>query len=476
MTEDGLQRFNVGAGYRIADAANVALPVYEVTVRALTLAHKPLAAIEEFVLRSMRAGLSSREEIAEFLGLDDYPLRRALVSLAQQELIALTAFEGLQSWRMTDKGITAVESAELIMPEERMFRIRFDAILWKPVRYSHLPQLKSDELEENGLRAIELVPPRRPRVADLKAGAIERIVDEIRSPGTPRRDVLSVLEVQRVKKYYVPAVAVLYRAWEDAEFHIGFMIDGQRSEEYELRFAASEAFARLSSEWAEVSVDDAELADALEEAAHYERNASLSEVRGALRLLESQLSSTSDGNGKVDDEVTKLKMEIERLKAELQKPDVRYLEMLEHPPLLNDAISTASQRLMIISPWMTTEVVNDDFVARLESTLKRGVQVLIGYGMNDQLGETANLASKAEKARGRLRALSSQYTNLSFVRLGATHSKVLVKDDEFAVITSFNWLSFRGDPGKRLRDEQGVLVQRASRVNEKWDKQVVRFV
>jgi len=34
----------------------------------------------------------------------------------------------------------------------------------------------------------------------------------------------------------------------------------------------------------------------------------------------------------------------------------------------------------------------------------------------------------------------------------------LVADERFVVVTSFNWLSFRGDPDKPFRDERGLLV------------------
>jgi len=60
------------------------------------------------------------------------------------------------------------------------------------------------------------------------------------------------------------------------------------------------------------------------------------------------------------------------------------------------------------------------------------------------------------------------------VRLGNTHAKVLIKDSEFLAVTSFNWLSFRGDPGRTFRDEQGTLVQQPEYVDNKFDERVTR--
>lgn len=62
-----------------------------------------------------------------------------------------------------------------------------------------------------------------------------------------------------------------------------------------------------------------------------------------------------------------------------------------------------------------------------------------------------------------------------FQRLGDTHAKVLIKDDEFAVVTSFNWLSFKGDPKLAFGDEQGVLLSRRELVEEKFVTELKRF-
>jgi hypothetical protein len=43
---------------------------------------------------------------------------------------------------------------------------------------------------------------------------------------------------------------------------------------------------------------------------------------------------------------------------------------------------------------------------------------------------------------------------------------MLICDNRFAVITSFNWLSFKGNPKDRARDEAGYLVSEASAVEE----------
>jgi phosphatidylserine/phosphatidylglycerophosphate/cardiolipin synthase-like enzyme len=48
-----------------------------------------------------------------------------------------------------------------------------------------------------------------------------------------------------------------------------------------------------------------------------------------------------------------------------------------------------------------------------------------------------------------LKQLADRHKNFRFVYVGNTHRKTLVSDDSFAVVTSFNWLSFKGDPRDR---------------------------
>ena len=53
---------------------------------------------------------------------------------------------------------------------------------------------------------------------------------------------------------------------------------------------------------------------------------------------------------------------------------------------------------------------------------------------------------------------SAMYPNFVLKRLGDTHAKILVVDDRFVIVTSFNWLSYKGDPNLPFRDERGTLV------------------
>jgi phosphatidylserine/phosphatidylglycerophosphate/cardiolipin synthase-like enzyme len=148
-----------------------------------------------------------------------------------------------------------------------------------------------------------------------------------------------------------------------------------------------------------------------------------------------------------------------RLRAMTQ----RCVRMHEHPGLLKKALTGSRSRLLIVSPWITHQVIDGMFVMSLEALLRNGVDVTVGYGLAEEDGmrgtDKANqkpaITPRAEKE---LSNIQQRFDNFKLVFLGNTHRKLLVSDNSFAVVTSFNWLSFRGDPGRKARDEFGFLV------------------
>jgi hypothetical protein len=65
---------------------------------------------------------------------------------------------------------------------------------------------------------------------------------------------------------------------------------------------------------------------------------------------------------------------------------------------------------------------------------------------------------KGEQAVRFLSDLAYRKTNLHFKEFGDAHAKILLMDDKYAVIGSFNWLSFEGDPRKGFREEMSYYV------------------
>lgn len=136
------------------------------------------------------------------------------------------------------------------------------------------------------------------------------------------------------------------------------------------------------------------------------------------------------------------------------KPDVRAEA---------EALQSAAERLLIISPWVRRAVVTTDFLSKIEQRLRAGATVTIahGYGEDDS-------GSDADALR-RLTNLADRYDKFTFVRVKNTHAKILIFDQNW-VSTSFNWLSFKGDPERTYRMEEGTLVAIPSRVDSEYSR------
>jgi len=172
-------------------------------------------------------------------------------------------------------------------------------------------------------------------------------------------------------------------------------------------------------------------------------------------------------------EMAVLRAEKAKVEAELNAIEIRHLEVHEHRPLFEISLASAKKRLVIVSPWIRDQVLTGGRLHRIRSLVERGVDVYIGYGLGE---DTKSGKDKGENAISFLKALASKHQNLHFRELGDTHAKILLVDDEFAVVGSFNWLSFEGDVRRNFREEMSYFVKVPSKVEELFEHYRIRFI
>lgn len=184
----------------------------------------------------------------------------------------------------------------------------------------------------------------------------------------------------------------------------------------------------------------------------------------SMRLLARELGAFDGGAQKNVDlnereqAIQRAKEEIQRQQTELERldellasaPRTRHLRVEEHPQILRKALREAQEVLILISPWIKMRVLSQ-YLPDLDAALQRGCEIWIGYGMprSDFHRDRSD-----EKALDALRKRERE-RRLFLVELG-THEKVLIKDDDLFVNTSFNWLSYDGGDGRR---ESGLLQE-----------------
>ncbi|MBM3496666.1 MAG: hypothetical protein FJX72_20455 [Armatimonadetes bacterium] len=129
--------------------------------------------------------------------------------------------------------------------------------------------------------------------------------------------------------------------------------------------------------------------------------------------------------------------------------------------MLMRALSQAKGRVIIVTPFVRRRTVDPDLRAAMRDAVARGVTVYILYGMKPRDGEFDDSEHERRRATRLLDDMGPHRERLRFVRLTrhmasakGVHSKVLICDDEWAVVTSFNWLSIQET------DETGYRVTR----------------
>jgi hypothetical protein len=151
--------------------------------------------------------------------------------------------------------------------------------------------------------------------------------------------------------------------------------------------------------------------------------------------------------------------------AEIVDP-VRMLETFEHPAFLKEALANTQDRLLIVSPWVRRSIVDSKFIRGLETRLENGADVFIGWGITPLTEADVDIDAGVLREFERL-AVRFKFT-FRYRRLGNTHAKVLICDQRFMIITSFNWLSFKGDPRRTFRDERGTFVALPEKIDEQF--------
>lgn len=157
-----------------------------------------------------------------------------------------------------------------------------------------------------------------------------------------------------------------------------------------------------------------------------------------------------------------------QVNLELDLSEGAIIETTQHKEYLLYALKKAKQAVYIHSPWVRHNVVKE-YEKHIESALKKGIKVSIKYGLKPRNKtdkppidtESKMLFDKWDKSYPNFKANTDD-----------NHSKILICDDEFMIIGSFNWLSFGGlaDKDGDTRGETSSVVKNLDSIQKEIDK------
>jgi hypothetical protein len=459
--EDVAQRYSQRPGYALISYAEVGLPFYRLTLRAQVLEHKQISPLTEFLLRSVEIGVEEPTNIGALLGLDGSVLDATVVSALRNDDIRLGAPAQKRALlTLTQKGRRSLETAMAIAPSETLIEIHYDGLLRRPVPFLD-SWLTGIDLRERGSREVPPAVVRPPGLANIELRDVDPIVRALGDRRHTRRDLLALKSLEGRKRIFQLAVALVYRAEDDGKVQVAFAIDGTLSAEHERAFSQSKMLRKLGIgagglEPAEVTLSNILGAEIIEEAARNRPFTVVLPATSADLLAESSVEAIASPPA-----------------LQIPANQVLPVETFQHPGYLQTGLANASSRLLIISPWVRRPVVNRGFISQLRAALARGVTIYVGWGFGplEQIDEDIDSEVKSD-----FHSLQRKFPTSFFARrLGNTHAKVLICDREFMVVTSFNWLSFKGDPNRTFRDERGIFVSVPDHVERQFAEWTIRF-
>jgi len=114
------------------------------------------------------------------------------------------------------------------------------------------------------------------------------------------------------------------------------------------------------------------------------------------------------------------------------------------PEFLN-LLRAAKREVIVFSPWVNEQVVDNEFIALLQELAAANVWILLGHGIarthdREDRPLPANAINRIHAIRSPQGAPVARV-----VWLGGSHSKEVVVDNQVYLHGSFNWLSYRGD-------------------------------
>jgi hypothetical protein len=498
-------------GYTFLHAYSAVLPFYECNLEVRIMVRHDLSALQQYTLACIAKMVDTIDAIDVVLGAGRDAIRAALANLISADLIKSHdqyADENSCRFGLTEKGVDALMELGWRTPQTTNMRVLYDGLSGELVAPNRLNYIGGGESAKHGLHFI---PSRcaSPNLGDIEYSAVRRVMREIRRSDQrrlPDGDLHDLIGIVGRRPVYRKCEIV---AFEGTDSAIAFRVldRGKRLVAYEeqltsmfpvqpeiLPLERSETLPLPSQISPLIPPELLGRADQLED----ERD----QLRSIIEREESseqeffsheEISDSSVGQPTTREQLELLKKRLDEVEKE--RNSLRLVETDEHRVLLEKALKHARRRVIIISPWLSPAAINDELQLLMQKALEKGVEVIIGWGippeeanakaikkdersefMLRQLERMGKAAEEAAAKRAKLKGSSRSdekakeghrtLGRLRVVRLGDTHEKILIADSKFAVVTSFNFLSFRADPRRGFRRETGVYYEMKAQVEE----------
>lgn len=441
IAEDVARRFERRPGYDLIDYSPVALPLYRLTVDAVTMVHRDIPPIKEFVMRSFAAGLSAPTQIAGFLGLDQSVVDGTLDQLRTDKYVHNPVDES-DEIRPTDRGVDVLSKTKESSPQDEMLVFLYDRLLSRPLRLSPEELLVPAHVDPQRMVEIRPYPGEGPDIAELSIPDVLQVLEQ-QAGGRAAfgRDLLRLKRVVRRVRLFRPGVALVFKKLRSSEILVEFVVNDVRHEGLSHAFAERGGPKKMGFIKA---IDESSTAADLrrylgaevqrllpDTAALDEKRLAVSVARMKLQTavgIEERRSSPVTEGAPEPESIRLARTRLEEAESDLSAFPARPVAPFEIPEMLDLAFKRAAKLLMISSKNLDRSVIDASFLKTLDVLLQGGCAVVIS--VTDALSnEPDGPAVDLERLRNRYPRLDLRVEKKS----GFFH---LVCNDDFALVSN----------------------------------------
>lgn len=420
--------------FKINEIIQFAYPYRRIRVNA-TVNKSPEKSIQQVYsvfLRTIKVGYNTEEQIIDFLGLhkEDFILRE-LYFLRERGFVDFAS--GI--WLVTEQGEEFIKDNNILkILEEEEFEFLIDAITNDAIAKDFRTYTVKNEA--NKLIPEINYPNRSPELLDNKN---EQLADIYKSQSKGKAYLVDY-DKSNIKFDSL-----------DKEFREFYLIEyiPRKEKENEL-----EPYIEIRNTNNDISKENR-----------------LTKVLSNryLELIKNFSGSERTSIIQLQEENAEFLEEFDRFEIPKEITETQTLTVWETQNKFVEALKTVKKKILIESPWIKRATLK--YIESIENALKRNVTVVILYGIesNDE---------HYRKAEKEMERLNSQYKTFHLIHLPShfeeqgnyqmtgTHRKLIIKDNDYFIQGSFNFLSFNKEKGQKIANEESILIPK--NVEKKW--------
>jgi len=411
-------------GYRLNELIQFSYPVRKIRLDVLVNKQPDgsLVKVYNVLLRAIQAGFSSQDKLFTFLGLgqtDEFVLRE-LFTLREKGLVDLVS----EKWIVTEEGEKFIQDEKILRIEEKEeFEFLIDGIS------GEIMSARQNRTEKKLLKSLDPEVKLSNRNPELIEGKFQQLADTYKQENENKAYLISYASDD-----------IKYDSNDWCNFWlIEYIPDRKSNQEPKLEVRNFETLKEIKSLTSKFN----------SEYRHY-------------------IYSLSSSERTEFEEITIIH---EEPKVQSQTDDLSTLTIWETKQKFIEALNNVKEKILIESPWI--KIATQEYIPLFEKLLEDKKQLTILYGISEKdehdiytLRQVEEL-QKQHKNKFNLIHLPTHFAEIHS-RLTGTHRKLVIKDNEYYILGSFNFLSFGKNERQQVANEESLLISKD--VSKKWEQ------